>query len=57
MYDCVVPGGLTFASCAGEDVPWSELFSGGGRELLTSSAHALRTGTAHVCIRYIHVQQ
>ena len=51
--DCVVPGGMTFASCAGEDVAWSELFSSGGRELLTSSAHALTTSTAHVSCRHI----
>ena len=52
----VVPGGLTFATFAGEDVPWSELFSSSGREMLTSSAHALRTDTAHVSSKLIFVQ-
>jgi hypothetical protein len=50
VYDYVVPGGLTFASCAGEDVAWSELFNSGGRELLTSSAHALTTHVSSTCV-------
>ena len=53
MYECVVPGGMTFASCAGEDVAWSELFSSGGRDLLTSSAHAL---TTHVSSTYVYIR-
>ena len=55
VHVCVVPGGLTFASCADEDVPWSELFNSYGREMLTSSAHALRMDTAHVSSRYVHM--
>ena len=47
----VVPGGMTFASCAGEDVPLSELFSS-EREISTTSAHALRTDIGHVSSRH-----
>ena len=53
MVFCVVPGGMTFASCAGEDVAWSELLSSGGRDLLTSSAHVL---TAHVSSTCVYVR-